>query len=461
MLGGLLLLAVGCGGDGGHNADVMVVGEVRTMNPAAPVAEAMVILAGKILYVGNVDDARAAYRARLEINLAPEQMAMPGLVDSHVHMLEGGLLQLGCPVEEPKTQEELFTALAGCIDDKPRREWFVGNGWPTSLFGERGPRKEELDALISDRPAVIYSEDGHSSWVNSAALDIADIGPQTEDPPNGRIERYEGTDEPSGTLRESAMDLVDEHIPPRRPQEYREALAIAQRMLHETGITLIQDAYVTPRFLEAYSNAARSGALTMKVVAAQATRPRGPASQVDELVALRDRFAHGHLTASTAKIFLDGVLEARTAALLEPYTGRDERGTLNWDDELLAEVATGLDAAGFQIHMHAIGDHAARQGLDTLDAVREANGASDGRHQMAHLELVDPAEIARFAELDVFANFQPFWMFRDNSIAEIEPLNGPERSARLYSIRSFEEAGARIVAGSDWTVSTPNPFLAI
>ena len=391
-------------------------------------------------------------------------MAMPGIVDSHVHMLEAGLLQLACALDNPKTKAVLYAAIAECAAEDPDSEWVLGSGWPLSLFDERGPRKEDLDALVPDRPAVFYGEDGHSAWLNSRALRVADIGPRTPDPQLGRIERDPVTKEPSGTLRETAVDLIEAVIPPRDAAAYRQALEIAQAMLHSAGITAIQDANVNPRLLEAYYDAARSGALTMKVVAAQATDPRKPVSQVDDLIALRERFTYGRLTASTAKIFLDGVLEARTAALLEPYDDGElegNRGIPNWSAAQLAELATRLDAAGFQIHMHAIGDSAIREGLDALAAARAANGASDLRHHMAHLQLADAADIPRLAALGVFANFQPFWMFRDASIKDVEHLIGPERTERLYLIHSFEKTGVPIVAGSDWPVSTPNPFQAI
>src|SRR5262245_62344501 len=188
----------------------------------------------------------------------------------------------------------------------------------------------------------------------------------------------------------------------------------------------------------------------MKVVAAQLTDPRQPASQVDELIARREGLSTGHLTASSAKIFLDGVMEGRTAALLEPYEGSDDRGTPNWSAAALTKIARRLDAAGFQIHMHGIGDRAIREGLDALAAVRAASGPSDLRHHIAHLELVDPADIPRLAELGVFANFQPFWMFKDASIEEsVEPLIGPERTERLYEIRSFSSEERRV--GKEWS----------
>ena len=445
-------------------ADLIVIGDVYTMDASAPKAEAIAVAGGRLEFVGDARRARALLRpGGRTIDLAPGQTVLPGLVDSHVHLIEGGVQQRDCPIQEPKSKAALAAAIEACATAQPEKAWLIGNGWPAALFDELGPRKEELDALVPDRPAVIYGEDGHSAWLNSAAFLAAGIGPETEDPSFGRIERQPGSREPSGTLREQpAMDLVDAHIPPRTDEDYAAALAIGQRHLHGLGITLVQDAQVSPRFLAAYHAAAMSGVLTMKVVAAQETDPLGPVAQVDKLIALSERFSAGHLTASSAKIFLDGVLEGRTAALLEPYEGSDDRGTLNWSTSALTEIALRLDAAGFQIHMHGIGDAAIRQGLDAIAAVRAANVPSGRLHHIAHVQLADPADIPRMAELDVSANFQPFWMFADPSIAQnVEPLIGAARTARLYEIRAFEQAGTRIVAGSDWPVSTANPFLAI
>ena len=272
---------------------------------------------------------------------------------------------------------------------------------------------------------MIYEDSGHSAWLNSAAFLAAGIGPDTEDPPpNGRIERQPDSPscpkpcrEPSGTLREQpAMDLVEGHanFPRRTDEEYAAALAVGQRApARGSASRSCRMPKSNPRFLAAYHAAAMSGVLTMKVVAAQETDPRRDlASQVDKLIALRESSSAGRLTASSAKIFLDGQIEGRTAALLEPYEGSDDSGMPNWSASALTKIALRLDAAGFQIHMHGIGDRAIREGLDALAAVRAENGPSDLRHHIAHLQLVDPADIPRFAELGVFANFQPFWMFR-------------------------------------------------
>lgn len=453
--------------DGGSLADLVVIGDVHTMSTAKPAAEAIAVAGGRLVFVGSGPEARKLLKpGGKTIELKPGQLVLPGLVDSHIHALEAGVLQLGCMLEAPKTKEALSKALEGCAAKNPGNSWFIGSGWPAPLFGEAGPTKQELDAIIPNRPAVIWGEDGHSAWLNSAALRAANIGAHTPDPPLGRIERVRGSTEPSGTLRETAMDLVQAAMPPTTPEQYAAGLEVAQRELHSYGITLIQDADVDPRRLAAYHDAAANGKLTLKVVAAQFVDPRKPASQVDELIKLRDQNSSNRLNASTAKIFLDGVMEGGTAALLEPYVKSErpqpDRGTLNWSPAALTEMVTRLSAAGFQIHMHSIGDAALREGLDALAAARQTNGPSDLRHQIAHLELADPADIPRLAALGVFADFQPYWLYPDESLNEtITSLIGPERNARLYEMGSFERAGTRLVAGSDWPVSTPNPFIAI
>uniref|UniRef100_B8HNK5 Amidohydrolase 3 n=1 Tax=Cyanothece sp. (strain PCC 7425 / ATCC 29141) TaxID=395961 RepID=B8HNK5_CYAP4 len=447
--------------------DLVVVGSIRTMDQLLPQAEAMAIRDGKIVFVGSATKALAEYASNGRvISLAPGQMVLPGLVDSHVHMLEAGLLKLACAVDDPVTREELFAAISNCAKARPEAQWFIGSGWPVALFDELGPRKEQLDQLIPNRPALMYGQDGHSAWLNSVAMKLAGIDRTTPDPPRGRIERDPVTKEPTGVLRESAVELVDLKVPPPSAATYQAGLKAAQQLLHGVGITLVQDANVNPQVLAAYSAAAHSGALTMKVVAAQATDPGKSLQQVEELVKLRQKYSYGRLTASSAKLFLDGVMEARTAALLQPYNnspaGKDDRGSLNWPTDKLTAMVTELDAAGFQVHMHAIGDWAVREGLNAIAAARKVNPSGDQRHHIAHLELVDPEDVPRLAALGVTANFQPFWMYADPSIAEsTSPLLGEERTARLYPIHTIKMAGAKIVSGSDWPVSTYNPFLAI
>ena len=453
-------------------ADLVVVGTVVTMATNRPQGQGLAVAGGKIAFVGNAASARKLLRpgGRL-IVLEPGQAVLPGLVDAHVHMLDAGLLRKRCPLDEAKTQPRVFEMIEECIAKlPPERPWLIGSGWALSQFDERGPTAAELDKRVTDRPAVFYGQDGHSAWLNSLALAKANITTCKPEPPlkRGRIE-CTANDKPSGTLREEeAINLVEKVVQQPSEDEWLAGLREGQSILHSLGITMVQDASVSRRMLEIYHQAASSGQLTMKVVAAQATdpaeKPRTP-SQAHELAGRRDRYSVGRLSASAAKIFMDGVLEARTAALLEPYDvdTDPDRGILNWEDpNVLAKLVSQLDRHGLQIHMHAIGDRAVRAGLDALEAARLANGPSDNRHHIAHLQLVAAADIPRFRALGVIANFQPFWMFPDEWITQrAEAVIGRARARRLYLFRSIARTGVRIAAGSDWPVSAPNPFCAI
>src|SRR5262245_26870014 len=433
------------------------------MAASRPHARGLAVAGGKIAFVGDAASARKLLRSggRL-IALEREQTVIPGLVDAHIHMLDAGVMRQRCTLDEAKTKARALEMIAAYSKEHPGLAWVIGSGWSLSLFDERGPTAAELDAVVADRPAVFYGQDGHSAWLNSRALAAAGITACKPDPPRGRIE-CTAAGGPSGTLREAAVDLVEKVVPHPTTEQWLAGLREAQTYLHSLGITMVQDANVNPRMLEIYQQAASTGQLTMKVVAAQITDPGKPASQADELARLRDRHSVGRFSASTAKIFIDGVLEARTAALLAPYHGRDERGILNWEDTaVLADLVARLDRHGMQIHMHAIGDRAVRSGLDALAAARSANGPSDNRHQIAHLQLVAPADIPRFRALGVIPNFQPFWMFPDEWIAQSAvAVIGPVRARQLFPLRSIARTGVRIAAGSDWPVSSPNPFLAI
>jgi predicted amidohydrolase YtcJ len=461
------------------DADLVVVGPIVTMAAGNPNAQGLAVTGGKIAFVGDAASARKLLRpgGRL-IALEPGQTVIPGLVDAHVHMLDAGVMLLRCPLDGLKNKDEALQRIDQYSKDNPELAWVIGSGWSPSWFKDprddprgvtdpRGPTAAELDAVVPDRPAVFYDENGHSAWLNSLALEAAKIT-DCKPVPRGRIECNdpppEGDGKPRGTLREAAQDLVEEMTQPTEEQ-WQAGLRRAQTTLHSVGITMVQDANVNLRMVEMYHKAAREGHLTMKVVAAQLTSPDAnddPAEQADELARRRDLYSVGRFSPSAAKIFIDGVLESRTAALLARYHGERNRGILNWDRKVLAKLVSRLDQNGMQVHMHAIGDGAVREGLDALEEARKLNGPSDNRHHIAHLQLVAPADKPRFRALGVIATFNPFWLFPDDWITTTaETVIGPERARQLYPLRSIVRTGARIAAGSDWFVSSPNPFLAI
>jgi predicted amidohydrolase YtcJ len=441
---------------------ILTNGAVYTMDAARSWAEAVAIRNGKIVYVGTDAGARAFVGPGTRVLRLAGKMVLPGFHDAHVHPVSGGLELGGCVLSGVQSKEKVFETIREYASANPTRAWITGSGWELPVFPEANPTRQELDALVPDRPACLWAADGHSVWANSRALAIAGVTRETPDPPNGRIER-DATGAPSGTLREFAGALVTRHVPKPTAAERSEGLRRALEMARRFGITSLIEADASPEILAAYVEAERAGRLTARVVASLGVDvERGP-EQVPDLVRRRDAIRAKRLRASAAKIFADGVIESETAALLSPYLDRPGwSGKPNLDAAAFARLATALDAAGFQIHVHAIGDRAVRMALDAFEAARSANGPRDARPIVAHLELIDPADVPRFRRLGVLADFQPLWAYADSYIRELTiPKLGPERSREIYPIGSIAKSGAALAAGSDWSVSSMNPLEAI
>jgi predicted amidohydrolase YtcJ len=436
---------------------------VRTMDPGRPLAEAVAAAGGRIIYVG---DARGAERYRgpsTEVVDLDGRLVLPAFQDSHVHLVTGGVELEQCDLNDAAAPEEVFRRIRDYAAAHPGQAWIEGGGWALPLFPQANPTKEDLDRLVPDRPVCLSSADGHSSWVNSRALALARITKDTPDPPGGRIERDARTGEPSGTLREAAAGLVERLIPAPTPEALQDGLRRGVALAHRFGITSIIEASADERLLEAYAALDRRGELGLRVLASLHVDPDKGTAQIARLSALREKYRAGHLRADAAKIFADGVLESGTAALLEPYLNRPgDRGRPNLAPEVFDALAVALDRAGFQIHIHAIGDRGVRLSLDALEAARRANGDRDLRHHIAHLEFIDPADIPRFRTLRVVANFQALWAYPDAYITDlVAPSLGPARSRWLRPIGSVARTGATLAGGSDWSVSSLNPLDAI
>jgi predicted amidohydrolase YtcJ len=330
-----------------------------------------------------------------------------------------------------------------------------------SVFGPGGaPSKDILDELVPDRPVFLSSQDGHTGWANSAALAIAGIDRNTPDPVDGRIDRDPETGEPIGSLQEGAKQLVSQHIPETSRADVLAGLRYSIKMLNGYGITSIQDANVSEGDLQAYAELDGLGELSLRVVGSIWWENDRGLEQIPDIIALRDKYTAGLVDAATVKVMQDGVMENYTAVMLEPYLIPDgSRGIPMIDPEFLKRVVSALDAEGFQVHFHAIGDGAVRQ---TLDAVEEAlidNGDLGHRHHISHLQMIDPQDIPRFRELQVIANFQPLWAYPDEYVTELTiPFIGEQRVRWMYPIKSVLDTGATVAFGSDWSVSTANPF---
>lgn len=460
------LSVISCSGEKSANtkADVLLRnGAIYTVDAARSWAEAAAIAHGRIIYVGANAGAEEFITPQTHVIDLNGKMVLPGFHDSHVHPVSGGIELGQCNLNGLQTQQEIFDAVREYAQKNPALPWIVGGGWDLPIFPNANPTKQQLDQLVSDRPAFLSAADGHSAWVNSKALELAGITAATADPPEGRIERDPLSKEPTGTLRERATDLVSKHIPPLTSADYLAGAKRGLAMANRFGITSFQEASATPEILAAYDSLDRSGELTARVVAAMYVDPAKDEAQIEELKQRRSRYRRKNLRAEAVKIFADGVIESRTAAMLAPYLDRpDYRGIPNLEADKFKRLVTALDREKFQVHIHAIGDRAIRMALDAHEAAQLANGRRDARHHLAHIQLIDPQDIPRFERLGIIANFQSLWAYADTYITELtEPALGPERSRWLYPIGSVMRSGAMIAGGSDWSVSSMNPLDAI
>jgi predicted amidohydrolase YtcJ len=442
---------------------VFLNGIIYTVDPRRSIAQAIAIRGGRIAYVGGNTGAQAWIGPDTVVVDLERRMVLPGFHDSHVHLLSGGIELGECVLSGLATPAAVVAAIRDYAAFHPAQGWLHGNGWELPAFPEGNPPLALLDSVVPDRPALLYSADGHSAWVNSRALELAGITAETPDPERGRIERDPRTRAPSGTLRESAIDLVERLVPEVDQAGRREGLRQALRLANSFGITSAFEAYADEPMLATYSELAREEGLTVRVRAAMGTEPSLGTGHVAKLIAWRRQYAAAHFEPAAAKLFGDGVIEAETAALLEPYASRpEERGLAFYEPAALATLVTALDRSGLQAHVHAIGDRAVRSSLDAFERARAANGRLLVRHVIAHVELVHPRDIARFGELGVVAAFQPLWAVADQYVRYLtEPKLGPSRSRRLYPARSIACAGGIVAAGSDWTVSSLNPLAGI
>jgi predicted amidohydrolase YtcJ len=452
---------------------ILLNAKVYTVNPIQPWASAIAIQNGQITYVGDDQGARELIDSNTQVVNLKGRMILPGFHDIHVHPVDSGVLYQQCALFDIQGQGvgKLLNKIRECALAKPDDEWIVGGGWTVSDFAPSGlPDKKLLDEIVPGRPVSLKSSDGHSLWVNSKALEVAGITATTPDPENGRIDRYPNSQEPSGSLQEdSAIMLVMNHEPPLTSKDLINGLIYSRDLFHSLGITGIQDAIVKLEpgdgyfGLQAYNYLDDRDELNLHVVTALFWENETPLDQqLPKFLNAREKQrVDGNVKSTAIKIWQDGVIETHTAALLEPYSDRSDgfRGYLQNSPDNLKKAVVALDAAGFQIHFHAIGDRAIRVSLDALEEAQNINGGRDSRHHLSHIQQFDPADIPRFSELNVVANFQPLWAIQDNYITDLTwPRLGNERSKWLYPIGTIQRTGARIGFGSDWYVTSVNPL---
>ncbi len=439
-------------------------GAIHTVDPANPKAAAVAVRAGRIAAVGSDAAVAALVGPRTRVIELRGRTVLPGFQDAHVHPVTSGVDKLRCDVfGVPGEAKGTIEAIRAYAQAHPDADWIVGSGWSMYDFPGGTPHRRDLDPAVGDRPAYLENRDGHTAWVSSRALALAGIDDSTPDPVGGRIER-DPDGSPTGALHESAASLIERLLPPTTDDERERGLLIGQAYLHSLGITAWQDASVGRRIQAAYRTVDQRGQLTGRVVGALRFMEGWDVDAIDDLIERRATGGSTRFAPTSVKIMVDGVLEVFTGAMLEPYLGpdgrpTDDRGILFFEPDLLRRVVTRLDAAGFQCHFHVIGDRAARVALDALEVALAVNGRTDGRHQLAHIQVIHPDDLPRFAELGATANAQPLWAHHEAQMDRLTiPFLGPERSGWQYPFGSLLRGGARLAMGSDWGVSTADPL---
>jgi predicted amidohydrolase YtcJ len=463
----LLALLSGCDQQPAQQpADLVILGgDIQTMDAAAAHASAVAVRDGKVVYVGDDAGVKPHIGRDTQVVEAQGATVLPGLIDSHIHAAEGALGLGGCSLEDKQlTVEAAGKVIRECLAQEPSSGWLLVS--EINSAGFRADRKG-LDAIVADRPLFLYGADGHTGWVNSKGLALAGITRETKDPPDGRIERT-ASGEPTGFLVDGALGPVlaalDKPTPEKRLQALREILP----QLHAAGITSYLEANTSAETVAAYIELARRHELTSRVSIALSSEGKPTDEEFARLDSLRRSVGNEPLLrADFIKLFADGVMEypTQTAAMLEPYADAKGKpgtshGKLYIEEEAMKLFFRRAATEGFNIHVHAIGDAAVRETLNAIEAARAAG--SKQLYSIAHLQSIDPADLPRFAQLDTIASLQLFWALPDNySVDALLPYIGAERQQRIYPARSLVAAGATVAGGSDWDVTSFNPFEAM
>ncbi len=460
------LVMVSCGTT---SADILITNAtVQTVDAEGTVAEAVAIADGKIIYVGDAAGAEGYVDDDTKIIDMKGGTVMPGMVDSHMHpamsaaayLYEISLHTVTANVDSYLEVIEMF------VKENPDLEVYAGAGFMRSVFDTVGPRKEMLDAISPDKPIILTSVDGHSLWANSKALELAGITKDTPNPEGGVIQHDPKTGEPSGLLQESAKDLVADLQPEYTKQQYKDAILWLQEWFNSVGLTTIFDAMIpidNPNYYGAYQELAEEGQLTLRIRGGWYMYPEmgeeNYEANIDKAIELSEGFDTPYFQVNAFKFFADQVIEEETGYLSEPYLNRDDdwRGIKVWDNDVMADLFTKIDKAGFQIHVHQIGDAAATYTLDALEKALAANGERDSRHTFAHVQMLSDADADRMAALKMNAVIAPYWMNMDDYYWELYyPMLGKERVNNMYPAKSLIDKGINTAVHSDFFVTEPD-----
>jgi hypothetical protein len=454
-----LAALISCSGGTNMADKIFINAKFLTLDPARPAAEALASRKGEIIAVGSASEVRKTAGPKTETIDLGGGVVLPGFTDSHVHFVNGGFSLTSVQLRDAASKEEFVRRIGEKARSLPKGEWILDGEWDHTLFKPvELPRRDWIDAVTPDHPVCISRLDGHMVLVNSLGLKLAGITAATPVPPGGEIVKDPATGEPTGILKDAAMDPVYRVIPDPGPVQTRRAVEAALRHAAEMGVTTVHDVSGEAG-LDIYQDLLREGKLTARIYFYY------PISRIDEVLGmkLKTGFGNAFLRFGGLKGFADGSLGSATAYFFEPYADDPKAFGLLASDMIpegtMAKRILAADRAGLQCAIHAIGDRANAIILDLFAAAEAENGPRDRRFRIEHAQHLRPADIARFAKLGVIASVQPYHAADDGRWAERKI--GPERIKTTYPFRSFLDAGATLVFGSDWPVAPMDPILAI
>lgn len=442
----VLLIGASASTADGETADrIFVNGKLWTADEAQPAAQALAVRGDRLAAVGTDAQVRALAGPDTRVVDLKGRRVVPGFNDAHLHFLVVPGVELDTAADLPEVQQRV----AAHARANPASAWITGRGWNYAMFPGGAPHRKYLDAVVSDRPVLLGDRDGHTALANSKALALAHVTRQTADPQNGLIDR-DASLEPTGLLKEAAVGLVETHVPPPSDEELYRALKLRLDQAASYGLTSVQNA--SPLELPVFERVMAEGGLKVRFYSALPFEAKLAPEELARYKALRDKYPGPLFKFGAVKGMLDGVVDARTAALLEPYVGGGT-GLPMWSEPDLDAAVAFYDREGFQILLHAIGDRAIHMALDAYERAARANGTIGRRHRVEHVEVPAAADRARFKSLGVIASTQALFANPDKGLLDnYAVLLGPQRAAEANAFRKFDEAGVVQAFGSDWPV---------
>ncbi len=441
------------------SADVVISNaHVFTSNSALPVAQAVAVSGNRIVFVGSNSEVQTWRGAGTRVIDGQGKTLLPGFIDSHFHLLWGSIWLGTAQLREVKNRAELERILLDFAAENRTSPWVIGRGIQYGIVSTR----QELDAILADRPVYIGAYDGHTAWANTRALEMAGVLYEDKNlGSNGIIVRDEhGV--ASGELRESAMDAVHRLVPEPNEARKRELLGLAMKQITASGVTSVHNMNGDMQEMMTYAAVEDAGEMLLRVYVPFWVKPEHTEenlAEAAEMAKVQGEYARG----GAVKFFMDGVWESYTALNLAPYADEpDARAEGIWSLERFTHMAAACDRLGLQIFVHCCGDGAVRRTLDGYEAVQKLNGKRDSRHRVEHIEVIHPDDMPRFEQLGVIASMQPLHAPLTGQDADVWlARTGEKRWPLSFAWRQLKDAGATLALGSDWTVAPFNPMLGL